>query len=644
MNRSKRENARPPGPAWGWPAAILLAAILASGLMAVRGQGLTGTLSNPFLHDDLTVIGMNPAVQAKGRALEAFTTDYWAMRRGDRRRDRLYRPLVTLSLALNRSAGGNAPAGYRAVNIALHAIASLLLFWLALRFGLGSSAAGAVGILFALHPVHTEPVNAVVGRADLLAAIGVFGGMGLLVGGALPGLAASGKKKIEGGKTDGLSCPVGAGLLFALALLSKEIGVALLLWAGLWWLWCRGPREETFEGRTGALLKAAAALGAVLGAYLLLRYVALGMWVRPVPPTALDNPLAHAALGGRMLGALGVLGRYFGLIIWPWPLSIDYSYAQVMPAGAETALWALQGVALLLLWTGAAWRYRADSPGLAFGLTLFLAAYLPVSNLLIPIGTVMAERLLYLPLAGFLIAVIPQAGSFLSRRAGRAPAVLLTLAGILFAGLSFARNGEWSTPLRFWESAAKSSPRSARALRLYGQSLYAAGSFREAIPPLERATRIYPRYDPAWVDLGIAQMQSRREKEAEVSLRRALKLNPDSPEGQLSLGVLMVGTGRPEKGRPHLEKAIALNPNLVEARFNLGTLYMKAGESAKAIRHFQAALSVDPRRAEVHHNLAIAHMVEGDRARARRHAREAERLGMRLRPGLAKALGLEPRP
>ena len=643
MNRNEREKA--PAPAWGWPAAILLAAILASALMVVRGQGLAGTLSNPFLHDDLTVIGMNPAVQEKGRALEAFTMDYWAMRQGDRRRDRLYRPLVTLSLALNRSAGGNAPGGYRAANIALHAIASLLLFWLVLRFGLGPSAAGAVGVLFALHPIHTEPVNAVVGRADLLAAIGVFGGMGLLVGGALPGLrrrrAASEKEKIGEEKTGGLSRPVCAGLLFALALLSKEIGAALLIWAGFWWLWCRGPREETFEGRTGALLKAASALGAVLGGYLLLRYAALGMWVRPVSPSVLDNPLAHAALGGRMLGALGVLGRYFGLIFWPWPLSIDYSYSQVMPAGAETALWALLGAALLLLWAGAAWRYRADSPGLAFGLTLFLAAYLPISNLLIPIGTVMAERLLYLPLAGFLIAAVPQAGRFLS---GRAPGVLLALAGILFAGLSFARNGEWSTPLRFWESAAKSSPRSARALQGYGQSLYATGRFWEAIPPLERATRIYPRYDPAWVDLGIAQMQSRREKEAEVSLRRALKFNPDSPEGQLSLGVLLVGTGRPEKGRHHLEKAIALDPNLVEARFNLGTLYMKAGENAKAIRHFQAALSVDPRREEVHHNLAIAYMVKGDRARARGHAREAERLGMRLHPGLAEALGLEPRP
>ena len=96
---------------WLWPAAVFLAACLP----------FAETLSHPFVHDDLTVIGANALVQERGRALETFRTDYWAMRKADSKRDRLYRPLVTLSLAFNHALGGNAPEGYRALNILLHA-------------------------------------------------------------------------------------------------------------------------------------------------------------------------------------------------------------------------------------------------------------------------------------------------------------------------------------------------------------------------------------------------------------------------------------------------------------------------------------------------------------------------------------------
>ena len=104
----------------GWAAAVIAAAVLV----------YSGTLSYPFLHDDITVIRLNPIVQEKGRALEAFSSDYWGMREGDSRRDRLYRPLTTLTLVANHALGGNAPAGYRAFNILMHALVSFLLLLL----------------------------------------------------------------------------------------------------------------------------------------------------------------------------------------------------------------------------------------------------------------------------------------------------------------------------------------------------------------------------------------------------------------------------------------------------------------------------------------------------------------------------------
>ena len=176
---------------WGWACAIAGAAFFI----------FAGTFSNPFLHDDIAIIGENPLVRESGRLLEAFQHDYWAVLETNEARDRLYRPLTIASFALNHAAGGLNPLGYRIVNALFHAFACLALFLLCARFGLSRGAAGAVSLLFALHPVHTEAVNAVVARADLMAAVGVFAGLGLLMGVALPWAKPDEEKKVRRKKT-----------------------------------------------------------------------------------------------------------------------------------------------------------------------------------------------------------------------------------------------------------------------------------------------------------------------------------------------------------------------------------------------------------------------------------------------------------
>ena len=622
---------------WGWACAIAGAAFFI----------FAGTFSNPFLHDDIAIIGENPLVRESGRLLEAFQRDYWAVIETNERRDRLYRPLTIASFALNHAVGGLNPLGYRIINALFHALASLALFWLCIRFGLSRGAGGAVALLFALHPVHTEAVNAVVARADLLAAVGVFGGLGLLMGVALPGAKPGvGEGNRERGGEGGLSCrgvltPVGLTCALCLfALLSKEIGVALLFSALLWWLWSRYVSGKTERPPLKHTLIAVCALALVLVVYVWMRYAALGMLARPYPPSKLDNILALMPAGERILGAVGVLGRYFKLLVWPWPLSMDYSFAQIPVEGVEATLWMMVGAMGLLAWGYASWRLRKDMPWIAFGLVVFIGAYLPVSNLLIPMGTIMAERVLYIPSAGFLIALAPTAGVLLTKRDWRIGAALLVCVCVLFGALTIKRNHEWGDALRFWRRTAEVSPKSARALRVYGQALIDRNRFHEAIAPLRKSVEIYPVYDYAWVDLGIAQMQSGDPAAAETSLKRALRLNDENAEAHLALGVLYMGAGRGDLARPRFERAISLKPSLVEARFNLGTLYLKAGLRRLAIGQFRAALKIEPGHGGVHHNLALALYLEGDLAGARKHAREAGRFGSPLHPNMMRELGL----
>ncbi len=612
-----------------WACAVAAAAFLV----------FSGALSNPFMHDDIAIIGENPLVRESGRTLEAFRHDYWAAVETSEKRDRLYRPLTIASFALNHALGGMNVTGYRIANVSLHALACVILFWLSLRFGLSPGAAGAVSLLFALHPVHTEAVNAVVARADLMAAVGVFGGLGLLLGVALPraetrsaeGGGGGGEEGRDASPLPGVLLPVGLACALCLfALLSKEAGVALLLTALLWWLWGRYAWERAHRPPFRHTLIAICALGLVLLAYVWMRYAALGMLVRPYPPSRLDNVAALLPAGGRILVALGVLGRCVHLLVWPWPLSVDYSFAQIPVEGAEVLLWMAAGVSCLVGWGYGAWRLRRDMPWIAFGLALFVGGYFPVSNLAIPVGTIMAERALYIPSAGFLIAAAPTAGALLSRGGWRTPATALAGVCLLFGVLTAQRNHEWGETLRFWRRTAEVSPRSARAQRVYGLALIAQKKFGEAIAPLRKAVEIYPVYDYAWVDLGIAQMRIGEEAGAEISLKRALRLNENNAEGHLALGALYMGANRGDLARPRLERAVRLKPTLEEARFNLGTLYLRAGRRLLAIGQFRAALRLRPDHGGAHHNLALALFLERDRRGAREHAREAERLGAPL--------------
>ncbi|MGH9868357.1 MAG: hypothetical protein ACREAA_09365, partial [Candidatus Polarisedimenticolia bacterium] len=176
------------------------------------------TFGNGFVFDDLDVIVRNPLVAGEqaGDLARTFSTHYWHHVRDY---GNLYRPLTILSYAANHAVSGLEPWSYHAVNLALHALASALVVVLAVALGLPVGAAAAAGLLFAAHPVHTEAVAGVVGRAELLAACAVLGAWCLHLGGS------------------GIRRALGVGLLFALGLFSKENAAVLpaLLLAGDAW-------------------------------------------------------------------------------------------------------------------------------------------------------------------------------------------------------------------------------------------------------------------------------------------------------------------------------------------------------------------------------------------------------------------------
>jgi len=377
----------------------------------------------------------------------------------------LYRPFATLSYLFNYAILGNGaqPAGYHWINFLLHAVNVLLAFFLALRFVRRIWPAFFIAALWAVHPVLTEAVTNVVGRADLLAATGVLAGLLFY----LKSTEASG-----GARMAWLAALMAA---VAIGVFSKEAGVVVL---GAILLY-----EFTFRRKWGrAQAVGLAAAGTPILWMLWQRHLVLAA-TQPMEIPFTDNPIAWASFATGRLTALKVIARDFGVMLWPATLSADYSWGQIPLFRGGAAEWlavictiAIVPIVILLFrWNRAAF----------FFFVLGLLWLTPAANLLFPTGTIMAERLLYLPALGVAACVV--LGIY--RMPKLAPAVLCVIIAAL-AARTWLRNRDWKDDLTIAEASVKASPRSFKTHDLLANVLFAQSKTDRAIAESEKALAI----------------------------------------------------------------------------------------------------------------------------------------------------------
>jgi protein O-mannosyl-transferase len=352
----------------------------------------------------------------------------------------LYRPVTTWTYLLNYAilGSGTAPESYHWLNFLLHAFNIVLVYCLALALFEDRTAALAASALWGLHPVLTESVTNIIGRADMLSATGVLGALLCYWVAA----RAKGARQIV--------AIAGVALAAGVAVWSKESGVVAIALLPLFdWIFLRG-----LPGRARAAAIGAAAIPMAL--YFVVRAGVLARFpVGPTPYT--DNPLIGAPFLAAQLTAFRVIAKYFGLLVWPARLSADYSYSEIPAAVSAMGYF---GLALCIAAAALAlWAWRRHKP-LFFAILLFFIALAPVANVFLRIGTVMAERFLYLPAVGFILAVVYGLRAVLERAPQRRNAVAyaLGLVLVLLAARTYNRNSDWNDEQRFWESVTENAP------------------------------------------------------------------------------------------------------------------------------------------------------------------------------------------
>ena len=592
---------------------------IALALVALAAAPYASSLGHGFVHDDHMVVVDNPLV-VEERFLGAFVRPYHT---GPGPATGLYRPLTTGTLALNHALGGLSPGGYHALNVLLHAAVSLAVFALALAGGVSTAAAALAAALFAVHPVHVEAVAYVSGRADLLAAL-FF----------VLALVAWARGTHAGSLT--------AGAAFLLALLSKESAVTFPL-VVLAWEALERTRSATGmrRGRGGRAVKVLA-LALPLAVYLLLRQRALGgFWIEPGGVTFIENPALGQGILVRVATALSVLPRAALLLLFPLRLSPDYSYAEIVPVRSALDLPFLAGVVVAALGVAALGVACSRARRACFPILFTLATYSIVSNLVVGIGTIFAERLLYLPSLGICLlggSALAWAARALPRRAG------LLVAAVLLAA-AVTRTATWSAVWRddfsLYSAAYRSAPRSVKVLGNYAAGLAFRGRLAEARELLVEALELAPESIPNRFNLAQVLFRMNDWEGAEREIRRVLAAEPGDATAWAHLGAVLQRKGELPGAEEGFRRALALQPDHPDARLGMAWLALQDGDLDRAEAELRKVLARDPEHSGALHGMGIVELRRGRPAEALAWFEKAARrspLDLLLLTHLAQAL------
>jgi len=550
-------------------AAIVLATFLA----------YANSIGGEFVFDDTVIIQGNTTIQGlDGSHLkEIFGGHYW---KAVERQGGLYRPVVMLTYAINYAVDGEDPTGYHLFNVVLHALNGILIFFLLEELFSRRPLSFLSALLFVLHPIRTEGVASIVGRAESLSAFFILAAWWAYV-----------RQRKEGGAR-WLTLSL---VSFFLAVLSKESAFSFIALLPLTDFLLGGGK---IGGLRPALIRYVP-YAAVLAFTLALRVKILG-GVMPLYINPSSNPLVNAGGWSRFLTATWVFGRYLWLMIFPLQLSADYSFNEIHLVTGLLSWRALVSLAaLVLLLVGTVISARR-APFFFFCSFVFFSSFVLTSNWLRPIGTIMAERLLYFPSLGFTCALAFLLCEGFERARWRTIARVGSLVLILgYAVRTLDRNFDWKDHYALFGSAVRTSPNSSLVQANYASILLnVKNDARGAIEHALEAIRILPEDPAAHYTLGEAYMRVGERERAAEAFQAVAQLAPRTSGGVSALRRL--ASIREAQG--DTSAAISDNERLLEWRpadtssyLALARLYGKVGRWDRVKESLEKARQLAPR-------------------------------------------------
>jgi protein O-mannosyl-transferase len=540
-------------------------------LAVVVFLALSPILNNGFVsYDDPAYVTQNPHVNT-GLTWQNIV---WAFSGAHASN---WHPLTWVSLQLDCALYRLAPAGYHVTSLCLH-IANMLLLFLLLSGVTGFRGRSAfVALAFGLHPAHVESVAWVAERKDVLSTL--FWMLTLLAYTAYVRRPGAGRY-------------LAVAALFTAGLLSKPMLVTLpfLLLLLDWW-----PLDRK-ESRSRLVLEklplvALAALSA-----------AVTIWAQGQGGSLIA--LDRVPLKLRLANAALSYVRYIGKTFWPVDLAVFYPFPdRGIPA------WEVAGsVAALALATWLALRARHRRPWLMTGWCWFVLTLLPVIGIVQVGMQSIADRYLYVPMIGLLIAVSWQVSEMYqgSQQRTRIAAMIgMTASGGLVLGicavLSWRQAHVWLDGVTLFTHAIRVTEDNFVAHDNLGVELDRLGRPEEALAEYRETLRIRPgdrhgeeNFAQASFAKGERLLAQGDVDGALAAFRDGLRYRPRNALALMSLGVALARLGKPVEAAKAFEDSVQSDASSVEAHYDLGLVRQALGAYSKALESYDAAVSLKP--------------------------------------------------
>lgn len=522
------------------------------------------SINNSFVWDDNVLIKNNFFIKSFCNILKIFTKDIGLYGQPT---FILYRPVQMLTFMFDYGLWRYEAYGYHLTNIILHILTALVLYRLIIILFRDRLLGFVTSILFVMHPVHTEAVTYISGRAGPLAALFMLITIILYIG----------QNPIKTGINYVLML-----LCYAISLLSMECAIVLPLLIMLYHI-AFGYRAKP---------KAFFGILAITLLYITLR-------VSVSPALHAKSTLVLAAIPGFFAAIV----NYLRILILPLWLHMEYGRGVFSLQNPIVICGIILTVAMILC----AFAARKRSSLVFFSISWFLINLLPFSNVY-PMNAYMAEHWLYIPSIGFFL-LLASSLTLLFRTKGLKAVGVVIFTGILifYSLLTIRQNGYWKDPVEFYKRALIFSPASPRIYNNLAYEYANINRYDEAIRLYKESIRLDPSYALAYKNMGVVYEMLGDRQEAMKCYREALKIRPRFTDVHNMLGMLYYSMGKKGEAMELFTKAFDIDPNSAQVCANIANLYSEMGSQDKAVDFYRRSLDIDPENAEVYNDLAIAY-------------------------------------
>ncbi|XP_013776748.2 transmembrane and TPR repeat-containing protein CG4050-like [Limulus polyphemus] len=593
--------------------------------LAVAATALTvysTSLGGNLVFDDVAAIQENRDVRPSSSLLNLFLNDFWGTPLQKEQSHKSYRPFTVFTFRLNYAVHGLQPLGYHMINVLLHALVCVLYYRLCLLF-LPRVVSFVAAILFSVHPIHTEAVAGVVGRAELLSAVFFLSALSQYV------------RLIQRNEHVGWRCCIETAALAVCGTLCKEQCLTVLVVCAVYGLLSMKVANLTHLRQCVSadrrlislwIRKSVARIGLLGLTALLMIGIRFNLMGPHLPLfNRFDNPASVSPFPTRQLTFSYLVSVNAWLLLFPCDLCCDWTMGTITlitSVGDPRNISTLCLCVVLVVLLRSSWLSE-DSQRVPLLMALFLSTvtFLPASNLLFYVGFVIAERVLYLPSMGFcMLVAIGWAHLWQDRRLRGLAVVGVVLLVIAHGTKTAVRNREWASDETLFSSGLRVNQKNAKLYNNLGKVLEKQAQYEEALQYFQQAIRIQPDDIRGYLNSGWLFTLMKKYQEAELVYLKAKSLLPRSSRVKSSearvtqthlqlflnlASLISRNHTRLEEADALYQEAIKLRSDYTGAYLNRGDFLMKINRTKEAEAMYEQALQFDTHNPDLYHNLGV---------------------------------------